>query len=314
MESLPPAATREEYADARRDEARFLAGAARIARRHGLSGHEPVRFAAGSLPVFALGTDLVLKLYPPCFTGDFAVESGVLRGIAGRLPVPTPAVRASGRIDGWDYLVMDRLRGMPLSEAWSEMEPSDRARLGEDLGRTLVALHAVDHAGLPVLRPGWPAFLREQRETCVARQRAAGLGEEWLARIPAFLDATELPPDAAPVLLHTEVMREHLFVTRDAGGWRLSGLIDFEPSMAGAAEYEFAAVGLFVTCGEREPLRRLLLAYGYRPADLGEPLQQRFLAYTLLHRYANLRWYLGRLPPPPGAETLEALARFWWAL
>jgi hygromycin-B 7''-O-kinase len=84
--------------------------------------------------------------------------------------------------------------------------------------------------------------------------------------------------------------------------------------MAGAAEYEFASVGLFVTCGEREPLRRLLLAYGYRPTDLGEPLQRRLLAYALLHRYSNLRWYLDRLPPPPGAETLEALARHWWSL
>ena len=94
---------------------------------------------------------------------------------------------------------------------------------------------------------------------------------------------------------------------------RLCGLFDFEPAMLGAAEYEFASVGLFVACGDARALRRVLLAYGYPPHALDEALQCRFMAYALLHRYSNLRWYLERLPAGD-AQTLEQLATRWWPL
>lgn len=107
-------------------------------------------------------------------------------------------------------------------------------------------------------------------------------------------------------------MREHLLVTHDSAGWHLSGLFDFEPAMIGAPEYDFASFGLFVSCGEARLLRRALLAYGYAPAELDGALQCRLMAYALLHRYSNLRWYLERLPPHADT-TLEQLARRWWS-
>ena len=84
--------------------------------------------------------------------------------------------------------------------------------------------------------------------------------------------------------------------------------------MQGAAEYEFGAVGLFFSCGSRRVLRRVLEGYGYDSADLNEALGRRLMAYKLLHRYSNLRWYLERTPPTSGEQTLEALAVKWWGL
>jgi hygromycin-B 7''-O-kinase len=156
-------------------------------------------------------------------------------------------------------------------------------------------------------------FLSEQSARCVPSQSAHGLAPAWLEQIPRFLAATTLPRPAREVLLHTEIMRAHLFAQRGPSGWSLSGLVDFEPAMVGDPEYEFAAVGLFLSCGDGPALRALLLAYGYHPADLGPALQRRFLAYALLHRYSNLRWYLERRPLP-AATTLDDLAAAWWAL
>jgi hygromycin-B 7''-O-kinase len=118
-------------------------------------------------------------------------------------------------------------------------------------------------------------------------------------------------PSPRTVLLHTEIMREHLLVSQHPDGWSLSGLFDFEPAMRGAREYEFAAVGLFVSRGDAGFLRRLLIAYGYRPRQLDDALPGRLLAYALLHRYSDLRWWLEQLPPPP-EPTLHALAAHWW--
>jgi hygromycin-B 7''-O-kinase len=66
--------------------------------------------------------------------------------------------------------------------------------------------------------------------------------------------------------------------------------------------------------GDAPALGALLRAYGFREADLGLELQRRFLAYTLLHRYSNLRWYIEKRPPPLGTETLDGLAAWRWAL
>lgn len=58
-----------------------------------------------------------------------------------------------------------------------------------------------------------------------------------------------------------------------------------------------------------------------RPEDYKRPLaqewpygQERSMAYALLHRYSNLKGFLERMPPQPGASTLRQLAAQGWAL
>ncbi|SFA92745.1 hygromycin-B 7''-O-kinase [Amycolatopsis marina] len=272
------------------------------------------RFPDGSLPVYELGSDLVLKLYPPEDLDELRVEAAALRAVQGRLPIATPDVVDTGATGGWGYLLMGRLPGESLKSVWPRLSPVERSELAGVLGRTLAALHATGGARLEdIPRPDWAEFVARQRATAVERQRANGLDEGWLTQIPSFLDTvddTKLAC-AGPVLLHTEVMRDHLVLSRTASGWVPSGLFDFEPAMLGAPEYEFVAVGLFVSAGDARFLRELLLAYGYLPEQLGDELARRLLAYTLLHRYSNLRWYLRELPAPT-EPTLDSLAVRWF--
>jgi hygromycin-B 7''-O-kinase len=311
---LPAIETLERLEALPRDDARLLRGAAGICARHGLAAAGLRRFEDGSLPVYAVGDARVLKLYPPFDLPAHRAESLALRVLDGRLPVPTPRVEATGETEGWGYLLMERLPGVSLAAAWPEIPDADRVRLAAALGEGLAALHAVRDPRLEPLRGDWPGFLATQRRGCVERQRSRGLGEPWLEQIPGFLESAPLGDAPADSLLHTEIMREHLLVDRGANGWTLTGLFDFEPAMLGAPEYEFAAVGLFVSGGDPTLLREALLAYGYAARELGDALSRRLLAYTLLHRYANLPWYLKRLPPPEGARTLDDLATAWWGL
>ena len=55
-------------------------------------------------------------------------------------------------------------------------------------------------------------------------------------------------------------MREHLLVDPDSRA--LTGLFDFEPAMRGARAYGFVAVAVFVACGDRRLLARIMAAYG----------------------------------------------------
>ncbi|MEV0437664.1 aminoglycoside 3'-phosphotransferase/choline kinase family protein [Streptomyces spectabilis] len=306
---LPPVRTDEEWDAIVPDEAVMRPGAADLCARLGVAGAPLTRFREGSQPVYAVGDDLVLKLFPAASADDGVAEARVLTQVHGRLPVATPRVHAFGAYEnGWRYVLMSRLPGEGLHHAWPRVPPADRERLAERAGETLAALHALDHAPLAdVLGPGdWDAFLARQRAGAVERQRVRHLPEHWLEQIPDFLDAVGPPAAGARrALLHTEFMREHLLAAPAPDGWRLTGLFDFEPAMIGDPAYDFVAVGLFVTRADPRLMTRLTAAYGraFEPREL--------LALTLLHVYSNLPWYLRELPAPP-EPTLDALAEHWF--
>jgi hypothetical protein len=149
----------------------------------------------------------------------------------------------------------------------------------------------------------WAGFLAGQRATATQRQREVKLPGPWLSQIEGFLASVPTAPRREPVLLHTEVTREHLLV--DPATWTLSGLLDFETAMTGDRTYEFAAAGLLLPRGDPRLLGRLLTAYGrsFDPREL--------LAYTLLHLHANLPECLTEFPAPP-QPTLDSLAQTWF--
>lgn len=258
-----------------------------------------VPFTEGSLPVYAVGDESVLKLYPPVYLDELHTERTVLEVLHGTLP--TPKVADSGERDGWGWLLMERLPGRTLKELWPSMSTEDKRRLMPELGELLATLHAVDDPRLAVLAPAdWTEFVAAQRDKVVEHHRRKKLPEAWVARIPAFLESVDLgTPPVVP--LHTEFMRDHVMI--DDG--RITGLFDFEPAMRGAAEYDFVAVGLFITSGDGDLMRRFLDGYG-QPVD-----PRRCLAYALLHVYSNFSWYFEELPAPP-EPTLDALAESWW--
>ncbi|MFD7449463.1 aminoglycoside phosphotransferase family protein [Kitasatospora sp. NPDC059827] len=308
---LPLVETDEQGDAVLPDEAVMRPGAEALCARLGVRGAALERFAEGSVPVYAVGTEHVLKLFPAPSAREALTEERVLAFLEGRLPVPTPALRAAGEyVNGWRYVLMSRLHGEGLAPAWPRVPQGARERIARDCGEALAALHALDAEPLAdalppdALPPGdWPAFLARQRAGALARQRGHGLPEAWLEQIPDFLATAPLPATPQRALLHTEFMREHL-ITAPADGWRLTGLIDFEPAMVGDPAYDLVAVGLFTTHADPQLLGRLLTAYG-------RPFEPRLLmAYTLLHAYSNLPWYLRELKP--SARTLDDLAEEWF--
>ena len=312
--TLPPAATREAFLAAREQASRLREAVAALAQEHGWSDAVPEPFDEGSLPVFAIGNDLVVKLFPPAWPEAPGIERAALDALAGRLPVATPVLRAQGVRDEWTWLAMDRLPGWPLDQVWPSIPREQQLALMRSLGACLKVLHRVPLGDTAILRPDWPAWLADQRAHVRERQAAKGLPERWLEGLEPFLDSVALPTDVEPVFLHTEIMATHVLALPTGGAWRLSGLLDFEPAMAGAPEYDFASVGLFVTEGDPFLFDALLEGYGMPVAARDESFQRRCLAYTLLHTYANLPWFLDRLGEPLEGPSYEALARRWWAL
>jgi hygromycin-B 7''-O-kinase len=248
----------------------------------------------------------VLKLYPTVSAPDGVTEARVLEYLNGRLPVATPELLAHGEYEnGWRYVLMSQLPGTELAAAWSAIPRPHRDRIASQAGEMLAALHGLDAGPLDaIIGPAdWAGFLAGQRATATERQRQVKLADPWLSQIEGFLESAPLTPGQQRVLLHTEVIREHLVV--NPGTWTLSGLLDFERAMTGDRAYEFAAAGLFVSYGDPRLLGRILAAYGrsFDPREL--------LAYTLLHRHSNLPECLAELAAP-AEPTLDSLAHTWF--
>jgi hygromycin-B 7''-O-kinase len=263
-------------------EAAMRPGVEALCRHLGVDTRALSRLPAGSRPVYAAG-GFVLKLYPQADGNASAVEAGGLSAAGGALPVPAPRVHATGDWDGWSYLLMSRLPGVPLDVAWPDVPARGRAELAAQAGELLAALHRIPPPAIPgwYLGMPWPQSVARQRAACEQSQHDLGLATKWAEQIPGFLDRITLP-DEEPVLLHTEVMRQHLLA--EPGPWRLTGLIDFEAAMCGAREYEFAAVGVFFAGGD-PGLRQVLASYGH---GLDGGTSRRLLAWLLLHRYSCL--------------------------
>ena len=269
------------------------------------------RFPVGSVPVFSVGEEHVVKLFSREQSTYFEIEKSTLARLGGRLPVATPRVVAAGERGSWSYIVMTRLPGRSLAEAWSAIDGPGRLRLMGEVGATLAELHATPIDETAPMAVDWPRFMAAQRAGCRDRQIARGLGAPWVDGMDDFLERWT-PRDSGPrALIHTEVMREHLLVERRDGVWRASGLVDFEDAVVGAPEYEWVAAGTFLTGGDSGLLQALLDAYGAGPDD-ERPL--RLMAYTLLHRYSNLPGYLQRFPVPDHVRDFESLGRWWFAL
>lgn len=313
MPRLPAAATEEDFRAVVGDESALRPGVDALCRSLGLDDGRMRRLPNGSVPVYA-DERLVLKLFPPVHAEEAPVESGALRAVAGRLPVPTPAVHGDGTHDEWRYVLMDRLPGVDLSSVWADLAREDRRRLAVEAGALARALHGIAPPTIEDWWPhDWPAFVAEQRATAPDRHGRWGLPQPWLDQVEDFLDEVVLATDPQ-VLLHTEIMPANLLAAPGADGrWSLTGLIDFEPAMRGSHEYELVAIAVFLAGGDPTILREALIAYGYATTDLDHELSRRLLAWTLVHRFGDAAAFLDMLPAPH-APTMHALATSWFGV
>jgi hygromycin-B 7''-O-kinase len=310
---LPEVKTFADYRRIYRDEGVWLPAMRAICERHGLDVRQLAFAPPGTHVVFCAGPDLYLKLFSPLWGADYAAERAVLRALADRPDLLVPHLVAEGQIEGWPYLVLTAVRGVPLGQVWGRMGARDRVQVVQDCGRFLAALHATPTEGLGEIATDWPRFVQARREACLEQVREADLGSRWLDAVRAFLDG--LPPlyepGFRPVLLCADVTDEHVLVGERAGRWAFTGYIDFGDAMLGHPLYEFAAPGCCLTRGLPELQRALLCAYGFEEGELTQTLSDRLMAYTLLHRYIRISDLLGMFGPAVPAD-LDELQRMLW--
>jgi hygromycin-B 7''-O-kinase len=259
----------------------------------------------GTVLVAALGDAQVFKLFPPFLRDHWAFERGMLGRLQGRLAVPTPALLGSGELDGWGWLLMSRLAGRPLRDAWPHLTEPQREGLLRQIGALAAELHRLPVGDQAALAPAWADFLARQRAGCRARQQRTGLPAPLLEGLEDFIAGPV--PQGPDVLLTGEFTPMNLFV--DASGEHLAGMFDFGDGLVGPVAYDWGGPLCFLAAGHAGRVAAFFAGYGQGFDAAQRETQLRLL---LLHRYSHLPIQLASCPGWEQAASLPELARRLW--
>ena len=282
---LPSTLPLDAYRPFRRDVEAQRPAMEAIAARHGLPPGELAPFSQGTQIVWGTQRS-VIKLFVPTWPEDTCIEMMMLERLVDT-GLPVPQLQARGEVAGWPYVVMSRLPGQRVPEAWPELDADARERLAHDIGAAMAHLAALPVTGLDALLAPQESLLAERRPRLLQDQRERGGDDAREAQLQEFLDA--LPPllQVESVLVHADLTADNILV-RDG---RLAGFIDFADAFVGPWTYELAATSCFVTQGDRRSQRALLSGRG---VETTPELLVTLRCWAVLHRYSHVATMMQR--------------------
>jgi len=129
-----------------------------------------------------------------------------------------------------------RLRGVPADEA----KRISRTLVTGALGGALTALHSIDTAKIPSVPEEWGRA--PVPSAAIQRELLMLLPARFRDEARAFLNReTACPPfEAAPRLIHSDLLPEHVLIEAKTG--RLAGIIDFADMVIGDPAGDFAGL------------------------------------------------------------------------
>lgn len=215
-----------------------------------------VRLAGGySSAVFRAhppdGAEPVIVRFPGSGADAVTREALLAERLGGRVPVAgVLGTDAAGAVSGRPSLVTTHLPGDPASDVLDGGAAGDGYALGRALAETLARVGDLrfERGGLldARLEPTGEAFFRDTPAEMLgllggmlgpggAAREALGavLAERWLRRIAEAAPALAVV-DGARRLVHGDYNPKNLLVERAAGGWRVSGVLDWEFAFSGS--------------------------------------------------------------------------------
>jgi hygromycin-B 7''-O-kinase len=281
-----------------------------LCRKHHVAITEFHPFTAGAALVAAVSADAVIKILQPPYREEWEAEQWALARIPvlrNELGVELPRLLAA-EVDesGWSYLIMSRVPGIQMDQAWPLIPQENRITLMFEIGKLMAFVH--QNSAVENHQDRWSAFLSQQKENCQARHRGLSMPSWFVEGIPEYIGG--VPEESfRPVLLTGEYTPFNLLVTEVNGKWKLTGMIDFADAFAGAPEYDLIGPGVFLGAGDPALVNGLLRGYGL---EMTAKLRQRLMSLHLMHRFSHFQRQVALKDWQSKATSLEALAKLLW--
>lgn len=283
-----------------------------LCHRHKIKVTEFTPFTAGSALVAAVSADVVIKVLQPPFREEWDAEQWALSrmpSLSNDLGIEIPRLLVA-HIDesGWSYIIMTRVPGIQMDQAWPSIAPENRIVLMHEIGRLMAFVH--QNSSVENHLEKWNSFLSNQKENCQARHRGLKMPEWFIDGIPEYIG--ELPEKQfRPVLLTGEYTPFNLLVTEMNGQWKLTGMIDFADAFAGAPEYDLIGPGVFLGAGDPALVNSLVQGYGLK---MSQELRQRLMSLHLLHRFSHFQRQVALKGWQSKTSSLQELAQLLWPI
>jgi hygromycin-B 7''-O-kinase len=286
-----------------------------IAMVHDLDADTWTRATLGRNIVFYT-PELVVKLGPPCWSGEMAREIAALGFVAGRLPVATPVLVASGTLDGWEYLVQERLPGTNLWELWSKLDSDNRATLAYQHGQLMAALHALPLDDAPTaLHFDWAKMLGEHHALCAADMRTAGVDAALVDQVEPYLAATPWGIDGtSPVLLHGDLTHLNFLVNECNGAWQITGLVDWGDARIGPRTHEYISPGVHMYKGDPGPLSQWYEGYGLELGVQAAGYQHLIMSRAMLYYPDDMLHHIQTIQDAAACTDWSTMASAFWKM
>lgn len=217
--------------------------------------------------------DLVLKRVTD---PDEATAERLLLTTAPALPVPIPAWIGAADHEGATWQLTSWLPGERLSQVWASLDHPARTAVAETLGHTLAALWATPVTGLQRA----PLRLAERP----AQIEAAAQRHLLPADVLGELAGSEVL-DEDCVVTHADLHGDQVLMTRDARGWRVSGLLDFGDATLAPRHYDLVSPFCDLL-GPDQSLREVMVDAAGLHIDAG--WDRRMTALALLHPWIDV--------------------------
>jgi aminoglycoside phosphotransferase (APT) family kinase protein len=163
--------------------------------------------------------------------------------------VPVPQVLAldtSKRLAPYDYLIITRMPGQPISTSAADLSAADRYAIGYSAGQSLATIHShpfdqfglLYHliAGSP--NPDWAAYVADHYRYYRGQVQALDvLSDDIFARIDAFL--LRMQPLFAAVRQGALIHGDYHFLNLLQQNGRLSAVLDFDWASSGDPSWDF---------------------------------------------------------------------------
>ncbi len=285
-----------------------------ICNRHGLDESKLELAPPGTHVVFKVSNKYI-KLFSPFWFKDSLSEHIALSKLEEYDELPISHKIADGEIEGWQYIIISAVDGIPLNKVREKLDISDLERIVSACGELMAMLHSIDTEGLDEIAVNWHEFVKNQIQNCIHSAIDSGLDDRWIQSLYEFAENSSqfFEMNFKPVLLNADITNEHVLVKKIKGKWNLSGLIDFGDAMLGHRLYEFIAPGCSITHYSNKLRRAMLKAYGFSEDQLNETLSEQLMAYTLIHRYIKIPELLELFDLQYKPASIEDLTRRLWS-
>ncbi|MFC1997503.1 phosphotransferase family protein [Chloroflexota bacterium] len=254
---------------------------------------------------YRLDAQRILKVYGPTAEQLFHTEFAALRTLEHNQAIPVPRIVAAGEpSQRHPYLVLTAIPGSETVDFWKGMTSSEQLAVAEEVGKLFAAVHRLPQEELEALELKFPvrsgnAIKREEARRTAEIIEATEVLSLWQRDDLLRFLHEEAPEylNGPPKFTHADLSHHHVYLARETGTWRVSGIIDWAEAALGPPEWDIACLwhwtfnGVWhaTFTGEWEAMKVCLRTFfaGHQPP---KRFARRCLAAFLHSPWVDLLW------------------------